>query len=212
MLRFISNFWLHKVFEVKHNKWTSAISNPFDPIRQKFLWPQNILTYVCFNEGNWTQAVRSQGRCFQFWHCFMGVTNWKGIICWSLHIYFDLTSLCKSVFIFIYTCFQLPYEYLTPVQAAIGVVQKVKINHTFMYFISFLTNTFQYLGLTANDPQEHSTEAGRDTCEMLAKRPEFKTQLLWNYWNFEKYNYRGTILISVIVHIEVANGSDGSVR
>ncbi|GJV72736.1 serine-threonine/tyrosine-protein kinase catalytic domain-containing protein [Tanacetum coccineum] len=52
--------------------------------------------------------IQSQGGCLQLWHCLMGAINTEGL----------------RNFLFYLLTWQLPYANLTPLQAAIGVVQK----------------------------------------------------------------------------------------
>lgn len=79
-------------------------------------------------EGNRTQALWSQSRRIQFWGCAMGVADRKGTNMWLENFELAFVLLCAFlVYTYVYLlCFtQIPYEYLTPLQAAIGVVQKV---------------------------------------------------------------------------------------
>ena len=63
----------------------------------------------------------------------MGVGYWKGIAHQLDNLVKDLVLPILHVYsvelmIYITLNFQLPYEHLTPLQAAVGVVQKVKSN------------------------------------------------------------------------------------
>lgn len=102
-------------------------------------------------------------------------------------------------------CFscQLPYEYLTPLQAAIGVVQKVffflkhhsRVSYKFwgkrfmwlngnvyLQILIFSYQNFKWIsGFTTHHPQEHSSEVCWASWEVLAARSYIETWFLRNY-------------------------------
>jgi hypothetical protein len=81
--------------------------------------------------------------------------------------------------IFAYLASQIPYEYLTPLQAAVGVVQKVKIlfnkhfspisyDESMIIRICVVLFIHVVSGSTAYHTQEYSTKACRTARKMLA--------------------------------------------
>ena len=86
--------------------------------------------FLCI-EGYWTQTIWSQGWCIQFRNSAMGAVNWRSK---PLCVFFSFIVLLVSVVmthnnqLYIERLdMQLPYSLLTPLQAAVGVVQQVCI-------------------------------------------------------------------------------------
>jgi len=88
-------------------------------------------------EGHRTQTIWPEGRCFQFWNSSLGAFNWRSeyFSCQTVgFLLCDLFSFCLKWWSVLYHSYwytislnQLPYSCLTPLQAAVGVVQKVFI-------------------------------------------------------------------------------------
>jgi len=141
----------------------------------------------------------------------MGVVNWKGIVghlVWYIVSFQKVSDLSSWSLLHIWP-FQLPYEYLTPLQAAVGVVQKVTFlfqwapnptppnTHTisydnFMIIPICMVLSFHVVSVsTANNTQEYSTKACRAAWKNLETGSSSKAWLLRDYRNPAANSKRG---------------------
>lgn len=191
-------FWF--IFE------NSAVNDNWDPF--SLIW--------LFLEGHWTQTIWPEGRCFQFWNSSLGAFNrrsellsWQAMGLLLCHLFpFCLKRwlVFYRSYLIVYTifCYQLPYSCLTPLQAAVGVVQKVYILLPFTS--NFIVNNVLsmhddsmwlklLLGPTAYNSQKYTPKTFWTASAVLATRSHTETRFLWNNRNSSADSKRGKLIL-----------------
>lgn len=115
-------FFLSVTSHATCDRWTRGVAS-----QCVYLHRSNTELHA-YSEGDRAQTLWSQSRCFQFRGRLVGAAYCQGKIwcsCCSI-----VACRCYAMMLaetYSWQYFQLPYEYLTPLQAAVGVVQKVHL-------------------------------------------------------------------------------------